>query len=114
LEIVAGLDFGFWSFGIWNLHTMIIHQNKGENKGQFVFMDGEEIAGFMTYTMAGTEKLIIDHTEVNPQFKGLGIGKKLVVAGVEYARENGMKILPLCPFARGVFARNKELRDVHV
>ncbi|MFD2203102.1 GNAT family N-acetyltransferase [Shivajiella indica] len=93
---------------------MVLHHEQRETKGQFKFIDGEEIAGFMTYTMAGTEKLIIEHTEVNSKYKGLGIGKKLVVAGVEFARKNNLKILPLCPFARGVFARNKDLRDVHV
>ncbi|MCL6261408.1 N-acetyltransferase [Aquiflexum sp. TKW24L] len=41
-------------------------------------------------------------------------GKKLVLAGVEYARKKNIKILPLCPFARGVFSRKKDLRDVLV
>jgi uncharacterized protein len=68
----------------------------------------------MTYSIAGEDKIIIDHTEVSPAYNGKGIGKKLVVEAVEFARINNIKILPLCPFARSVFARNKDLRDVLV
>jgi len=35
------------------------------------------------------------------------------MAGVDYARTHGLKIIPLCPFARSVFDRNAaELADV--
>lgn len=91
----------------------IIHKN-WDSKGAFVLMDGEKQAGKMTYSVAGPTKIIIDHTEVNPEYNGLGLGKKLVVAGVEYARAQNIKVLPLCPFARGVFSRNKDLHDVLV
>ncbi len=72
--------------------------------------DGRE-AGRMTYSDAGS-KIIIDHTEVAPEFQGRGVGKQMVSACVDYARENGLKIVPLCSFARGVFDRVPELADV--
>ena len=66
----------------------------------------------MTYSMAGTDKMIIDHTEVNPEFKGQGVGKKMVLAAVDFARANNIKIMPLCPFAKATFDKNFELQDV--
>ena len=66
----------------------------------------------MTYTWAGDSKFIIDHTEVSPDFNGKGVGKKLVIAAVEYARANNLKIIPLCPFAKSVFDKVEEIRDV--
>lgn len=72
--------------------------------------DGRE-AGRMTYSNAGT-KMIIDHTEVSPEFQGRGVGKQLVVACADYARDNGRKVLPLCSFARGIFDRVPSLSDV--
>lgn len=93
---------------------MEIIQKESGNKGKFIAMDNEIQAGMMTYSIAGEDKIIIDHTEVNPAYTGTGLGKKLVIAGVDFARQNNIKILPLCPFARGVFARNKDLRDVLV
>ena len=66
----------------------------------------------MTYSWAGEHKFIIDHTEVNPAFNGRGVGKKMVLAAVEYARKNDLKIIPLCPFAKSVFDKTEEIRDV--
>jgi predicted GNAT family acetyltransferase len=36
----------------------------------------------------------------------------LVHAGVEYARENNLKIFPLCPFAKSIFDKREAFRDV--
>jgi len=35
-----------------------------------------------------------------------------VAAAVDYARTNGWKILPLCPFAKSVFDKTPEYADV--
>jgi len=91
---------------------MEIQQINRESKGFFkAVSDGKE-AGRMTYSWAGSDKFIIDHTEVNPEFNGQGVGKKMVLAAVEYARENGLKIIPLCPFAKAMFDNISEIRDV--
>lgn len=66
----------------------------------------------MTYTWAGPTKFIIDHTDVNPDFKGKGIGKQMLMKAVEYARANQLKIMPLCPFAKSVFDKDPEIGDV--
>lgn len=66
----------------------------------------------MTYSKAGNDTIIIDHTEVSEALKGKGAGKQLVTAAVEYARQNGIKIIPLCPFARSVFEKVREYHDV--
>ena len=82
------------------------------NKGYFyVTVDGKQEAK-MTFVFAGDTKIIIDHTEVNSGNNGKGFGKKMVTAAVEYAREKGITILPLCPFAKSVFDKTPEFRDV--
>lgn len=78
----------------------------------FYLDDNGKEAGLMQYTMAGPGKMIIDHTEVNDAYAGKGLGKKLVKAGVDYARENHLKILPLCPFAKKIFGLTPEFADV--
>lgn len=81
-----------------------------ETKGAYVIeLDGERVAE-MTYTKAGN-RIIIDHTEVSDKLRGQGAGKKLVLRVVEDARKEGVKILPLCPFAKAVLDRTPELRD---
>jgi hypothetical protein len=66
----------------------------------------------MTYTWAGQDKIIIDHTEVSDKLKGKGAGKQMVMKAVEFAREHHLKIIPLCPFAKSVFEKTAEIRDV--
>ena len=81
-------------------------------KGQFyVSVDGKQ-EGKMTFVFAGNDKIIIDHTEVSPGNNGKGYGKKMVAKAVEYAREKNIKIIPLCPFAKKVFDKTPEFRDV--
>lgn len=93
---------------------MDVKQHNTPTKGKFyIEADGIE-AAMMHYVWAGDDKFIIDHTEVNEQFEGRGLGKQLVKAAVLYARANGIKIVPLCPFAKGVFDRVEEYRDVLV
>ena len=91
---------------------MEIQQINDTRRGYFEAVEDGKEAGKMTYTWAGDTKFIIDHTEVNPDFNGKGVGKKLVMAAVEYARTNNLKIIPLCPFAKSVFDKNEDIRDV--
>ncbi|WP_333876562.1 GNAT family N-acetyltransferase [Flavobacterium sp.] len=82
------------------------------NKGFFyIEVDGKQEA-LMTFVFSGDDKIIIDHTEVNPGNEGKGFGKKMVTKAVEYAREHHIKIIPLCPFAKSVFDKVSEFRDV--
>ena len=91
---------------------MIIEQINNEKKGAFKAMDGNTVAGELVYTWAGTDKFIIEHTEVDDKYAGQSIGKKLVIEAVGYARNNKKKILPLCPFAKALFDKLPEIRDV--
>lgn len=73
--------------------------------------EGEQM-GRITYSNAGSDKFIIDHTEVRSKYEGHGIGTQMVRACVEFAREKNLKIVPLCSFARSVFVKYEEIRDV--
>ena len=87
------------------------NKNDGKKGAFYIEDEGKEIA-LMHYTFAGPGKIIIDHTEVNDEYGGKGLGRQLVKAGVAYAREHEMKILPLCPFAKKIFDITPEFADV--
>ncbi|MBE8724110.1 GNAT family N-acetyltransferase [Flavobacterium hungaricum] len=91
---------------------MEIQQINDTKKGYFEAVEDGKQAGQMTYTWAGDSQFIIDHTEVSEDFAGKGVGKKLLMATVEFARKNNVKIIPLCPFAKSVFDKVEEIRDV--
>lgn len=81
-------------------------------KGFFYIDVDEKHEAMMTFVFAGKDKIIIDHTEVKPGNEGKGFGKKMVSKAVEYAREQNIKIIPLCPFAKSVFDKVPEFKDV--
>jgi len=85
---------------------------KEKNKGYFSASENDKTAGRIYYTIAGESRMILDHTEVNDDYRGQGIGKKILIHIVDYARENKIKIIPLCPFAKSVFDKTESIRDV--
>ncbi len=91
---------------------MDIRHKDDTKKGMFYFEKDGVILSEMTYVWAGAGKIIIDHTGVDETLKGLGAGKQMVSKAVDFARENGIKILPLCPFAKSVFDKVPEFKDV--
>ena len=92
------------------MSEIVLKQDSPSKGGWVIERDGQRIAE-MTYSMAG-DKVIIDHTTVSDVLRGTGTGAKLVAAAADWARANGKKILPLCPFAKSVFDKKPELRDV--
>lgn len=91
---------------------MKITHHASDTKGYFAANEGDTEAGRMTYTMAGTDRMIIDHTEVDKSFAGKNIGKQLLLELYAFAKEKHLKVIPLCPFARQMFNKLSELRDV--
>lgn len=91
---------------------MEVLQEDNGKKGRFYIQINGKTEAEMTYTWVGTERFIIDHTEVNDVLKGKNAGKQMVLKAVEFAREKGIKIIPLCPFANSVFKKTPEWRDV--
>jgi len=91
---------------------MNIEHHQGIKRGYFKAVQDRREAGSMTYNWGGPGKMVIEHTEVNDDFSGKGIGKGLVIAAVEYARANKIKIQPLCPFAKVLFEKTPEIQDV--
>ncbi len=91
---------------------MEIEQIDNTKKGSFQASENGQRAGEMTYTWAGADKLIIDHTEVSPDFSGRGVGKQLLMELVHFARKKQLKVMPLCPYAKSVFDKTPEIKDV--
>lgn len=83
-----------------------------KEKDIYFFEENDHVIAEMTFSMAGEQLMIIDHTFVNDNYRGQGLGKKLLYELVDLARDNNIKIVPLCPFAASVFAKEKNIEDV--
>jgi len=91
---------------------MNVQHRSGDTKGEFFIEKAGTRVAKLTYSKLGSKQIIIDHTEVSDDYRGEDFGKTLVEAGVEYARERGLKIIPLCPFAKAMIEKNESLQDV--
>ncbi len=89
----------------------VLHLDDKKN-GKFFISEVSKVLAEMTYVWAGEDKIIIDHTDVQPELNGKGAGKQLLFKAVEFARNNSIKIIPLCPFAKSMFDKLEEIRDV--
>lgn len=92
------------------MSDIAITRDNSERGGRyFVTVKGDEAE--MTYSRAGRTRIIIDHTGVPDSMRGLGIGKLLLEAAVRDARAEGIKIIPLCPFAKATLEKHPEWQD---
>jgi uncharacterized protein len=96
-----------------NPFSMTIQHNHTEKGGSFYVGDLSSPTAQLVYRMENG-KMIIDHTEVTEIHKGEGIGRQLVLAAVDYARQQGAKVQPLCSFARSILKHSKEYEDIYV
>jgi predicted GNAT family acetyltransferase len=66
----------------------------------------------VTCSKPGATRLIIDHTGALDAPRGKGAGQTLVKRAVEDARAAGVKIIPLCPFAKAQIEKHPGWQDV--
>jgi len=75
--------------------------------GAFVITGNGGQIGEMEIAVA-PGKLTVFHTEVVPEAEGKGVAKKLLSGMVAYARENRLKVIPLCPYVHAQFKRHSD------
>ncbi len=63
------------------------------------------------YRMHGGTMMLV-HTEVPPQLEGRGIASQLVQAAFDYAKDNGLDVLPVCSFVSAWARRHPEVEPL--
>jgi len=77
----------------------------------FTDADGETRIVFADYEAEGNVRLIL-HVEADPRLRGGGAAGRFMQALTEYARAEGLKLVPLCSYAAAWFRRHGEYDDV--
>ena len=81
-----------------------------EDRSRFEVREDDEVA-VLTYEVddEGREPSVtLLHTVVPDALGGRGIGSALAEAGVRWAREQGLAVVPECPFVRSWLERHPE------
>ncbi|MDR6550801.1 putative GNAT family acetyltransferase [Paenibacillus qinlingensis] len=68
--------------------------------------------GEITFRLVEAGTWVIDHTYVDPRYRGHQLGKQLLNMVVREARDKGRKIIPSCAFALEEFKKDSTYADV--
>lgn len=85
-----------------------VTMNEAERRFE-VTLDGE--VAFAEYRLVD-HGIILPHTVVPEAFEGRGVGSALAKTALGYARQQGLKVIPLCPFIAGYIAKHPEWHDI--
>ncbi|WP_010631157.1 GNAT family N-acetyltransferase [Sporolactobacillus vineae] len=85
--------------------------HEASNRFYFLDDDGKE-AGEVTFTKPYENVLSIDHTFVDPAYRGQKLAGQLIQAVVDKAVREHKKIIPVCSYAQAKFRRVKAYQDV--
>ncbi len=90
-----------------NSQPQVINNAK---KNRFEISIDEHVAELNYHRLPGV--IVFTHTGVPSALEGRGIGSLLVKAGLDHARENKLKVQPLCWFVSGYIQRHAEYQDL--
>jgi uncharacterized protein len=79
-------------------------------RGRFEILTGAGTA-LLAYERRG-DVLEMIHTEVPDASEGQGYGAKLARAALDYARDEGAKVIPSCPFVAAYIERHPAYADL--
>jgi predicted GNAT family acetyltransferase len=91
-----------------DLGALVIRNNEAE--GQFEVEVGGQLA-LLAYLLRGST-IIYPHTLVPVALEGHGIAGKLSEHAMEYARANGLMVVPRCPYVRAYVNEHPEYDDL--
>jgi predicted GNAT family acetyltransferase len=57
-------------------------------------------------------RLVLTHTSVPPAAEGQGVGSALAREALGFARAEGLRVLPRCPFMSAYLSRHPEYQDL--
>lgn len=69
------------------------------------------LKAFITYQRDGG-RLVLDHTWVPPELEGHGLAGKLTRVALEYARAEGLQVVPECPYVAAWIREHPEYQDL--
>ncbi len=85
-------------------------RHEPENDRFVVSLDGA--VATLEYSRTGEKTLDYTSTFVPEEHRNRGIGERMVLDALDYAREQGFRVVPTCPFVRTVVKRHPEYQDI--
>ncbi|TQR21492.1 GNAT family N-acetyltransferase [Psychrobacillus vulpis] len=87
------------------------YKELGNDEFAYQYIQDGETLGEITWTLLG-DVMVMDHTYVSDALRGQGVAKKLLDTAAVYARQNELKIEPVCSYVVAAFNKSSEYDDV--
>ena len=97
------------SKGVWNSRGEVVSAGNSEHETCCADINSVEADG--ANIKPATEQMVINHTQVFDGYEGQGIARQMVMAAVDFARENNRQIIPVCSYAKAVLTRSEEYQN---
>ena len=89
---------------------MDINVKHNEQDGTFE-TETEGGLAFVEYVLDG-KSIRFTHTEVPKAAEGKGVAAAVAKAGLDYARANHLRVVPVCAYVRGYIERHPDYKDL--
>jgi predicted GNAT family acetyltransferase len=87
-----------------DLEKLKITHNPANNRFE-VWIDGQ--LSKLDY-IQDAKNFVITHVGVYPEHRGQGVAAKIVDAALGYAKENALRVIPMCSYAAAYIRRNPQ------
>ena len=91
-----------------NLEQIQVVHNLAENRFE-TWVD--EKLSKLDYIQDG-KNFVITHVGVDPSLRGQGVAGKIVEIGLKYAKENSLRVIPMCSYAAAYIRRHPEYAEL--
>lgn len=90
---------------------MDIHVEDNPARHRYEILVDGEVGGFADYRVRDNI-VIITHSEIDPRYRGHGLGGRLAEATLNTLRERGARVVPACPFFAQYVSQHPEYDDL--
>ena len=89
-----------------DLSTIKVKNNPEKKRFEIKVGDHYAICEYLRVS----NRIIFTHTEVPPALEGNGLASMLAKAGLEFAKAEGLNVVPLCPYVAGYIKKHPEYK----
>lgn len=90
------------------LDKVHVNHNSGESRFETT-VDG--YLSKLDYILDG-KNFVITHVGVHPALRGMGVAGKIVEVSLAYARENNLRVIPMCSYAAAFIRKHPEYAEL--
>jgi uncharacterized protein len=86
----------------------VVHNDE---RSRYDIVVDDHVVGHTDYRIEGDRQVFV-HTEIDPAYRGRDLAERLVAVALDDARENGMRVVPRCPYVAEFIEEHPEYADL--